>query len=64
MGGGVKEKEMEAIYGKKKNPKMALISEYLAADVSADALAIINIGYQNRNLQALNRNLPGRRLVF
>ena len=25
-----------------KTPKMALISEYLAADASADALAIIN----------------------
>ena len=33
----------------RKNPKMALISDYLAAasspDTSADALAIINIGY-------------------
>ena len=28
-----------------KKPKMALISKYLAADVSADALCIINIGY-------------------
>ena len=28
-----------------KTPKMALISEYLSADASADALAIINIGY-------------------
>ena len=41
-----KGKEMEAIYGAK-NPKMALISEYLAADLSpdtsADALAIIDI---------------------
>ena len=27
-----------------KTPKIALISEYLAADSSADALAIINIG--------------------
>ena len=50
--GGVKGKEMEAIYGGKKTPKMALISDYLAAassaassaDASADALAIINIG--------------------
>ena len=33
----------EAIYGGKK-PKMALISDYLAAASSADALAIINIG--------------------
>ena len=27
-----------------KKPKMALISEYLAADLSSDALCIINIG--------------------
>ena len=27
-----------------KTPKVALISEYLAADLSADALCIINIG--------------------
>ena len=27
-----------------KTPKMALISEYLAADSSPDALAIVNIG--------------------
>ena len=33
---------MQAIYGKK-TPYMALISEYLAADLSADALGKINI---------------------
>ena len=45
--GGGKEKVMGLVYGLKKH-KMALISEYLAADLSADAsadaLAIINIG--------------------
>ena len=34
---------MEAVYGGKKT-KMALTSDYLAADASADALAIIDIG--------------------
>ena len=29
-----------------KTPKIALISEYSAADLSADALCIINIGFK------------------
>ena len=46
LGGGQREGNGGHICGK--NPKMALISDYLAAalspDVSADALDIINIG--------------------
>ena len=41
-GGGQREGHGGSIWPKK--PKMELISEYLAADASADALAIINIG--------------------
>ena len=43
-----------------KKPKMALISEYLAADLfadaSADALAIINIGNHNNTNNSNNIN--------
>ena len=42
MGGDQREGHGGRIWPKK--PKMALISEYLAADLSADALCIINIG--------------------
>ena len=40
--GGQKEGHGARIWPKKH--KMALISEYLAADLSADALCIINVG--------------------
>ena len=41
-----------------KTPKVALISEYLAADLSADALCIINIGYSRFKVsKGKNKNL-------
>ena len=43
---------MGAIYDLKP-PKMALISEYLSADASVDALCIINIGYLPAILEVL-----------
>ena len=48
MGGGLENHYYYNFFGGghmlPKTPKMALFSEYLAADLSPDALGIINIG--------------------